>query len=278
LSGLAIALEVKYMLPEEKEAIEFFEMLGLAVQVIPVGTAKTPEFRATGDRRHYVVEVKARHDSEEWHRAMTQGQVAYQERSLGYGRWVEDVSRNALKQLVTHDADHRGWWVLWLALRCQAASRTMLDEAIGSLFGVRQVVYGEAGSQAGTMQNCLFARQGVFERHNEIVASVVSTGSGLAFCVNEFAPDYECFRNSEMYRSFARRHPPTSATDLVENRGFVKIADRSIDRRDDRALAAYLEQAYGLENALMIDMKNHSASMTVPRRIHPRKGGARKEC
>jgi hypothetical protein len=142
----------------------------------------------------------------------------------------------------------------------------MVRQAIGSLFGIRQVAYCDPGSQDATMGRCLFAKPGVFERHPEIVASVVATGGGFAFCVNEFATDYDSFQSSALYLSFASIHPPMSATDLTRNRGFFQIADRSVARHDDHALASYLERAYGIENAIMLDMKDHSASMIVPRR------------
>ncbi len=67
-----------------------------------------------------------------------------------------------------------------------------------------------------------------------------------------------------LYSSFARIHPPTSATDLCENRGFFWVADLSLNRKDDAILAAYLERNYRLENAMMLDMEIHSTSMVVP--------------
>jgi len=142
----------------------------------------------------------------------------------------------------------------------------MFDEAVGSLFGVRQVAHYDAGDQRDTTRDCLFARRGVFERHCELVASVVATSSGFGFCVNELATDYRSFQSSAMYLRFASIHPPTSATDLTNNRGFFQISDFSVDRRDGHAVASYLEHAYGLPNAFMLDMKLHSASMLVPRR------------
>jgi hypothetical protein len=137
----------------------------------------------------------------------------------------------------------------------------MLEEAIGSLFGVRQVIYDDPHSGGQSMRNCLFARPGVFERHAKIVASVVAFGSGFCFCVNdEFAGDFSSFRESVLWSSFARIHAPTTAIDLTEKRGFFR-ADRSVNRSDDDALAGSIERIYGLKKAIMLDMQVHSSSV-----------------
>jgi hypothetical protein len=253
------------LLPEEQEAERFLKALGLEVCPVPTSTSKTPEFIVGGDARGYVLEVKARDDSEEWTRAMKSGRAAHQKRSMGYSRWAEDVAHNAVKQFHSVDAQHLRWWVLWLAIKCDASADAMVEEAIGSLFGVRQVVYHYPHSQEQPMRNCLFARCGVFERHPEIVASVVDSGSGFCFCVNdEFARDFGSFRESVLWSSFARIHPPMTATDLTESRGFFR-AELSVNRRDDSALAVSLERTYGLEKAIMLDMQVHSTSIATRR-------------
>jgi hypothetical protein len=255
------------LLPEEEEAKEFLEALDLQVQLVPTSTSKSPEFIVDGDARGYVVEVKARKDSEEWIRQMRRSRIASEERSLGHSRWAEDVARAAISQFHSVDEQHSKWWVLWLAIRCRASAEAMFEEAIGSLFGVRQVVYHDPNSESQTaMRNCLFAKPGVFERHLEIVASIVDSGDGLGFCVNdEFAGDFDSFRESVLWSSFASIHPPMAANDLTERQGFLR-ADLSVNRRDDAAVKASLERAYGLENAFILDMRVHSASTVARRR------------
>lgn len=260
------------LLPEEREAKEFLEAVNLQVQPVPTSTSRSPEFIVDGDARGHVVEVKARKDSETWMRAMKRGRVAYEERSLGHSRWAEDVARTAISQFRSVDQQHSRWWVLWLAIRCQASTDAMFEEAIGSLFGVRQVVYHDPDSESqAAMRNCLFAKPGVFERHPEIVASVVDSGTGLGFCVNdEFAGDFNSFRESVLWSSFARIHHPTTANDLTERHGFLR-ADLSVNRKDDAAVQAALERVYGLERALILDMQVHSASTVARRRRDTKK-------
>jgi hypothetical protein len=254
------------LLPEEQEAQRFLKELELEVHRVPTtSTSRTPDFLLDGDARGYVLEVKARDDSKQWTRAMRAGRAAHQKRSMGYSTWAKDIAHNAVQQFRSVDAQHLRWWVLWLAIKCHASADAMVDEAIGSLFGVRQIVYHDPRSAGAVSGNCLFARRGVFERYPEIVATVVRSVSGFCFCVNdEFARDFASFRESVLWSFFASAHPPTTAADLTENRGFFR-ADLSVgNRKDDSAVVASLERAYGLENAFMLDMKVHSASMVVP--------------
>jgi hypothetical protein len=251
------------LLPEEQEAKQFLQDRGLDVSLVPTSSSRTPEFKVDGDGRGYLFEVKARKDSENWVHAMRLGRTAYQERSLGYGRWAADVARKAVKQFRSVDAQHQRWWVLWIAIRCSSCTEAMSDEAVGSLFGVRQVAYAEPHAEGDSMRDCLFATPGVFERHPEIVACIVDSGNGFRFCANdEFAGDFGSFRDSILWSSFARIHPPTTAGDLSQNRGFFRV-DRSVNREDDSVLAAHLERTYGLEKAIVLDMRVHSASVVT---------------
>jgi hypothetical protein len=243
---------------DEQEAERVLKELGLRVSRVPTSSSKTPDFAVEGDARGYLFEVKARQDSEAWTRAIKRGQVAFQKRSMGYGHWAEDVASDAAKQFRSVDAQHLRWWVLWLAIQCVASPDAMAREVIGTLFGVRQVVYHDHDSKAACSRDCLFAIPGVFERHPEIVACVVDIGNALCLCVNdEFSGDFNSFRESVL---FARIHPPTTATDLTQNRGYLRV-DLSVDREDDSALQAYLERVYGLEKPIMLDAKLHSASI-----------------
>jgi hypothetical protein len=219
--------------------------------------SKTPDFSVDGDAKGYLVEVKAREDSQMWNRHLDSGQVARQRRSMGYGDWTEKVAKDAVKQFLSLDDQHLRWWVLWLAIECIASPEPMCVQAVGTLFGARQVVYYDPQSMKHISRNCLFARPGVFERHREIVASVVDSGSALCLCVNEEADDFSSFQESVLWSHLAF---PTTATDLAGKHGWLRV-DLSVDRKDDSALAAHLEQAYGLKKAIMLDTEAHSASI-----------------
>jgi len=244
--------------PDEQEAEQILKYLGLQVSRVPPATSRTPDFTAEGDTRGYLVEVKGREDSEAWIRAMKSGRVAFQKRSMGCGHWTEDVASDAVKQFRSVDAQHLRWWVLWVAIEFVASPDAMAREVIGALFGIRQVVYHDPHSKAACSRDCLFAVPGVFEHHPELVACVVDFGNELCLCVNDEAPDFNSFRQSVL---FAGIHPPTTATDLTQNRGYLRVDRLLVDRKDDFALEAYLERVYGLEKSVMLNGKLHSASI-----------------
>ena len=245
---------------EEREAKEFLERLDVVVLPVPTGSGKTPEFLVDGDARGYVVEVKARNESHDWLREAIAGGIAEQSRPTGYDRWVEDVSRYALKQFRAIDPNHERFWVVWISIRATASATEMLEQTIGSLFGVRQVVDVVDFSKECPMWEVLFARPGVFERHHEIVGVVICADARITLCVNEFSDDFSAFCGSRLYDAF-RFLPPISATDLVTERGFFAIHNASIDRRDQAALAEYFRAEYGLANPFVIDMTTHSATI-----------------
>lgn len=247
--------------PDERKAFDFLSAFNeLEVKPIPEKEFPTADFLVTGDGCGYVVEVKSREDDKEWKRILRAGEVAYKERSLGWSRWAEDVAREALKQIEAVDPDHNRWWILWLSIDCFAAKNTMFEQAISSLFGVRQAV-----DENSNGWNCLYARPGVFERHEEIVAAVISQGRKLILCVNEFAEDYGSFQPSILFRFFAEKGGLNSANMLEKERKFLAVGDRTIDRSDNHAIEKYIRTKYRFENVMMIDPVDHSGSLRVPR-------------
>ena len=264
---------------EEREAMEYFASLRLAVTRIPSRAERTAEFFADGDHRGYAVEVKSREDSAQWRSAMHAGEVAQQSRPLGWAPWLEQVvRREALEQLKAVDPDHERWWIVWLANRVQAARDSMGEQLFGSLFGVRQVVYRSSGGSA-PMRNCLFARPGVFERHPEIVAAVVQPAAGqFALALNDFAPDRESFQTSRLFFDMAQKEAICDAERLCRDRGFVRVTDLSIDRRSDAAVLEHLATVYGPGPAFVIDMQEHTAAIRVPRGRSVTDAGRNSEC
>jgi hypothetical protein len=247
--------------PDEQQAEDFFTTLGLQVLRIPIAPPlKTPDFSIQGDARPYLLEVKAREDSADWTHSMNSGQVALQERSMGYGHWAANVASDAVEQFRSRDDQHLSWWVLWLAITCVAEPDEMTEEAISTLLGVRLVAYCDSNSEPAHSRKCLFARIGVFERHPEVVATVVVSDSGLWLCVNEFSKDFDSFQKSLLWSHFAASQPPMTATDLMTAGNYFRL-DPSVDRQHDSAIQAYLETTYNLAKATMMDMKSHTATI-----------------
>lgn len=253
-------MNTSHLVPEEQEAFNILSNTGLEVEVVPTGKNKSPEFIINGDECGYAVEVKARHDSEEWGKSLLKKGEAFITRSTSFGRWACDVSRDAIKQLNAVDPKHERWWVLWFSIECNAATESMFQQAIGTLLGVRQLLELDSGK----MWDCIYAQPGVFERFSEIVAVVVTDGEKITLCVNELANNYNTFTHSIIYNTFNKLRPPVHATELSNNRNFFLVDPKKVDRKDDTALSNYLGRKYNLKRTIFLDMKEHTASVLSP--------------
>jgi hypothetical protein len=246
--------------PEEKKAKEFLEMIDLHVTPVPRCDVKTPEFVVTNDCHNYVIEVKSRQDSEMWFKAVSDGLVAEEIRKHASDRWVTDVARKAKKQMKETDPKKQSLWVLWLSIDCNSASDTMFQQAIGSLFGARDLVELGTGGDSAPMWTCLYASPSTFECIPEICAAVVANNEHITLCVNEDSGDFLKFKESKLYNAFASIHPPISHSDLVSNRKYLTAKGSLIKRRDEEALLEFLSKNYNLSTPIFIDMKTYSST------------------
>lgn len=254
-------MDKSQLLPEEQEAFNILSNAGLEVNIVPTSKKETPEFIIDSDGCGYVVEVKTRRDAKEWEKSLSEKGEAFESRSISFGRWALDVARKALKQLKTVDPKHERWWVLWFSIECKASTESMFQQAIGTLFGVRQVL--DFGTRK--MWDCLYAQPGVFERYREIVAVVATDGNKISLYVNEMADDYKTFSHSILHKTFERFGPPNSVTELIKGRNYFLVDPEIVDRKDDVALSNYLGKKYNLTAPIFLDMKEHTASVILPK-------------
>lgn len=250
--------------PSELEARRLFEQgLSLTVDRIPATTRKTADYVVHGEEPGYVVEVKTRYGDEEARRDLQEQGSAVVQQSASFHRWSVDAARAARKQMRDLDPGTHRWWVLWLSVQTEFAGAVVFDQIVGSLYGVRQVVFW-AGEEA-ISRDCVGAVTGAFEKYPEIDAVIVSHGDGLRFCVNDLRPDEKGFTSSSLHQRFAHMHPPISAGELTANRGFLRVESTDVSRGDEKALRTYLESKYGLRGVQICDMKVFTAAANVER-------------
>jgi hypothetical protein len=251
--------------PGEKEARRFFaEALGLTVTRAPASASMSADFLVNGENPGYALEVKSRLDDVRFLKELRRGCTEVRSRSLGHDRWTEDNARRAQKQLKCADPARERFWVLWFAVECFAATAAMFSQVIGTLYGVRQVVYWDEPTKMACGRECLFAVPGVFEKRPEIDGAIVTARDAITLCVNEFSERAPSFQTSRLYQAFQRLGGPVRPSDLESNHGFLSIADRMIDRSNKETVARYLSQRYGLDDVYILDIKAHSASAIVP--------------
>lgn len=240
------------------------EKMNLRVQALPEGDVRTPDFVVDGDERGYLVEIKTRFDDAHYNKALREENVALQSRSMGFSKWTDNVVHEAVHQFAEFDKDHSRWWVPWIMIRCKAARQAMFLQVLGSLFGVRQIVYTEGESTDAKGRDCLFVLPGVFERHPQVDGVVVSAGGARYLSVNCFAEDPGGFKESRLGRAFADINAMYTRQNLTENQGFFEVDCASVDRRSEDSIRAHLASKYDLTSVIVCDMKQHEAVTWIP--------------
>jgi hypothetical protein len=253
--------------PEEEEARSFFEeALGLAVIRVLRSTARTPDFFVDGEFPGYALEVKSRFDDEDFVIELERGRTKVRKQSLGCAYWAADNTLKAMRQLASKDAIHSRFWVLWFAVKRRSARDAMFSQVIGTLYGVRQVVYWDETTGAAIGRECLFVVPGAFERWPQIDAAIVTAGGNITLCVNEFTDRAPAFESSLLCQAFVQRGGPIRPSDLEAHHGFWAIRDLGIDRSSEEAVRRYLSERYHVSDVHILDIKAHTASAVVPRR------------
>lgn len=160
---------------DELEARDFFER-GLGLQAVRVAERheKTADYLIDGELPGYVVEVKSRFDSKDVTRAWRDHGQASVVLPVAFHRWAVDVAHNAEKQMLTLDPAGVRWWVLWLGVQNELAAGAVFDQIVGSLYGVREVVYWDQATGGAVSKSCLQAYSGAFERSPSIDAAIIS--------------------------------------------------------------------------------------------------------
>jgi hypothetical protein len=248
---------------QEKEARRFFEEdLALTVTRVPHSTSQTADYLVDGEPPGYVLEVKTRRDDKSFLKELERGDTDVRSRSLGHDRWTVDRVRDeASKQLLSVDPAHERFWILWFAVECLSSTETMFHQVIGTLYGVRQISYWDEATKTTHGRECLFVVPGVFERWPQIDGAIVTMGNAMkTLCVNEFSDKAELFQSSLLYRRFAQRGGLNTPSDLELNRGFLSIADRTIDRPNEETVRHYLSRRYNLKNVCILNIKDYSVS------------------
>jgi hypothetical protein len=171
---------------------------------------------------------------------------------VAFHRWAVDVAHNAEKQMLTLDPAGVRWWVLWLGVQNELAAGAVFDQIVGSLYGVREVAYWDQATGGAVSKSCLQAYSGAFERSPSIDAAIISYADEIRFCVNDLRADAKGFTSSNLYQSFARRHPPISMADLLENHGFLRFdhkAKRTVHLHDDNSMSRMYDLRVGSADA-----------------------------
>jgi hypothetical protein len=242
--------------PTEADAIALFEEFGMRVEKIPETREKRADLRVIGDTLDYIVEVKARDESDAWRESMRTHGHAEETVAMRANNSIDEKFKDAEKQLCrTPGAEHalRFMYVVAHPL-FGSATKAYVSAAYGSVSSVSR-------SALTKELRILYVEPSLFRKHPRIDAPFVEHQGEVEMLLNEFSPNFESARDSLV----AKRMASASAVfDPHEARARGIALD--MPERFYRPTPAML-RAFEAETGLLVldQMAAHTAAQVVGR-------------
>jgi hypothetical protein len=237
-------------------AKRFFEQHGYSVEEIPAGPTKSADLRVTGCSEEYVVESKARCESEEWlvlREAVRNGGVAHLSRSLEPWNAISATIRRAVEQLDATPATNQAWRLLWI-LANHPDDRFVLDCVSMRLCGQTTLTTKGSGTFDIGTRECFYYSHSDFRRFPTLDAAVLANPSGLRMYVNSFSPRREALRSSSLYATLSA-DGAVCDPEVLERNGEVFVIGSDFDpvALGEKAEWSYLKRKYGVLTSPMTE-------------------------
>jgi hypothetical protein len=244
---------------------DVLEGAGLRVERIPVAAERRCDLRATDDSSQYLIEVKGFHDDESIRPILREGGAYLGRRPTLHSAHVDKAIDEAVEQMdETPGSCGSDVRVVALIDRTIYGASVTASQIRGTLFGTRQIM-DLGGTRGNTATDCLYFAESAFFRHKTLAGAIVIEGDGSSYlCLNDFAINRESARTSRLFQHFARLGGLNESVRLEQEAGLF-VADCAFDRKDEKAVLAYLGQKYGLKRPISIHLTEHSAMSSVPR-------------
>ncbi|WP_423357449.1 hypothetical protein [Pseudomonas citronellolis] len=241
------------------------EHWGVVVDDIPTSEKEESDFLAAFGATKVLIEEKTKLD-DAGHLAqraqmLDTGEIHASSLPLVRDNRLSGIVSKAARQLqssATHPHDFRLVWFTATGTQAEAKYHQFIATLYGTtkIFEMNQSFY----------RTCYFFRNSDFHRHATIldgaVAAYVSGTSITAkLCLNPLSPNYAVLKSSAVVSTFGSgiEDPVVRETD-----GESFILDADIDRNDESALLAYLQQKYSTAPLMKFDMGYLSAAIRVP--------------
>jgi hypothetical protein len=243
-----------------------FRSWGAVVEPLPESEKEESDWLATLEGCRLIVEEKTKFDDAE--------RVATRKEDLGAGRIhtstvpfkfdnrLSGIVRKAASQLTSSAADRaHDLRVLWFC-GTGYGGEAKHHQLMATLYGSTRI-FERVGSRFRT---CYFFRNGDFYRYREVLdGAYVCHLSGetltVNLCLNPYSARWQELRDS----SFAKRlgGGPIDPVAL-EQAGEALIMDGDVSRSNEAGVLTYLQEKYGLQEIMNMDMGMTSASIRIP--------------
>lgn len=246
-------------------AAQVLETWGATVEPLPTSTKEESDWLAVLDDSRLLVEEKTKFDDPAAlaarAAAFAAGRVHGSTLPLTHNNRISGIVRKAAGQLssTAQDVEHdlRVLWFTGIGYDGEAKHFQFMATLYGStlIFELDRPV----------LRQCYFFRNSDFFRYKDyldgaMAAYVHGDSVTVKLCLNPCSPNLKALRDSPYAKRFK-----LGLIDPVaeEEAGEAFIADTDISRDDEAAVLRYLEQKYGLERIMNIDMNLASAAVRV---------------
>lgn len=240
---------------------KILEHLGFEVTRVEEGNQKTPDLYAERDGEIHIIEVKAKLDDArregEMERAFDKGVLFEEVLPLGPRNRIAGIVRHGVRQIGAHAENDplRLLWFMVIGSRAEVYAKQIRATLLGStrVYDLQDLSW---------QRECFFFHHSEFFRWQEnLDGAVVGDMWSGKLLLNPFSPRLERLRRSPLAVTFG-----TGVVDPValENQGDACVVDGDVDRSDEAAVQAYVQQKYGRPMLQSIEMGYHGVWAGFP--------------
>lgn len=244
-------------------AKEILKKLGLiAHEIPPKEGCEAPDFDVVGKSSRYTIELKIKSDDPEEAKKdleiLCKGEILNKSTSMGPRNRLYAIVKKGVDQMVEHDPGIKTYHVLWI--HSAGRDSNLLNIRFhATLFGNQYLISREKDY----VMTCYFFNESAFYTHRtSLDGAILTHNDQLQLCVNTLSPRKNDFRESDLYKSLSHcLYDP----DILQKNNSVMIADCDVDRKEKSEIIKYLEHKYSLAHLQVIEMKQYSGMVAIPK-------------
>lgn len=253
--------------PEDYVQSLLEEEMGFSVDKIPESDVMTPDFHASKETSHYLIEVKSKSPSselsEDRDRQLQSGKVFEESYALTRQSSITKIVSGAKSQLASMPPGPDCCRLLcFVGLGHNANAK--LEQIEATLFGTRTVI--DWTTEDGPSMQCYYFGFSDFYLYSDYIDGALLLDPARncgRLAVNHHSPRYDIMKDSAMVVAFGE-----GVLDplRMEAKGTAWVVDSDIDRRNETAVIEYVKKKYSLgPRVTAMAMEHFSAGVLVPK-------------
>lgn len=253
------------MTQEISVAAQVLAAWGATARPLPTSSKEESDWIAELNGCRMLIEEKTKLDDPakkaERNATLAAGQVYGSTIPLTHNNRISGIVRKAAGQLTSTGSDvQHDLRILWFT-GIEFDGEAKHYQFIATLYGSTRIFELDRPK----MRECYFFRNSDFFRYKDKIDGAVAAylkgdTVTLKLCLNPYSANYEALRDSPYAKQFKHGLIDPVAEEAA---GEVYIADTDIPRNNESAVLRYLEEKYGLQQAMNMDMNMASAVVTT---------------